>query len=230
MSTHTLRVMGPDGTQIFGAGLVGGLNFTTSAGELYDKLWVLRYRRNGNATPQTMVNDSGPAPAFHHLLDPTTAPSSFTIIWENMIQAEIALGACRVIAGFVNWITAGVANTIVGIGFYADSNNLWHCFVHDCPTGVAPVTVLHDVATAVLMTSMHRLKFTIDGPTKTITWSIDGVDVSTFTPAAPLDQMGAAVNGPEVVYGAVVPANGDVTVRGYVGSLPLLRFSVLRPV
>jgi hypothetical protein len=227
--SNILKVVGSNGSQLFGAGLVGAANTTTIAGELLDKLWVYRMRRNGNAAAATMWHDAGLAPAFHHLVDPTTVASKFTLIWENMVQAAVALGACRVFAGFVGVLTAGVANTVIGVGFYADgANNLWHCFVHDCPTGVAPVTVRRDTATAILMTSIHRLKIEFDGPSKTITWYIDNVQVDTWTPPAALDRMGllADLQGPEVTVGATVPALGDVAVRTYAGSLPLIRYLV----
>lgn len=227
---NILKVIGSNGNQLFGTGNQGPLSTTTATGGLFDKLWMLAIRRNANATPETMRHDCGLAPPFHHLLDPTNArPSSFTLVWENVIQGSIALGSCRVFAGFVNWLTVGT-NTLVGIGFYADpADNLWHCFVADCPTGVAPVTSRYDNATTVLMTAVHRMRIVIAGPTKTVKWYIDNVQVGTFTPAAALDQMGPSAVGPEAVYGAVVPANGDVTVRGYAGSLPNVRYSVLTP-
>jgi len=219
--TAVLHLVTCSGAQIFGYGNQGGFAFTSVlAPALYDKVQMIVYRRNGNATPETMRADSGTPPPFHHLVDPTTVASKFSLIWENLIQAATALGACRVIAGFYSYMTAGVANTLMGVGFYADAaDNLYHCYVADCPTGVGAVTVRRDTATAVLCTSIHRLKIIFDGPTKKISWYIDNTLVDSWVPAAPLDRMAPAANlmGPSIVAGAVVPANGDVTVRTHGG-------------
>jgi hypothetical protein len=233
--TAVLQIIGTQGNQLFGAGAVGAAGTTSITPEILDKLWFYRFRRNGNATPETVRHSAGIAPPFHHLVDPGTVASKFWLIWENVVQAAVAAGDCRVFAGLTQWITPGVATTLLGVGFYADpADNLWHCYVHDCPTGLAPITVRRNTATAKLMTDIHRLKIIFDGAAKTIKWYIDNVVVDTWTPAAPLDRMSsltgtrfagdtAHLTGPEVHIGAFVPANGDVIVRGYAGSPPLIR-------
>lgn len=226
---HLLKVVGPQASQLFGAGMVGTTDTTSVAGELNDKLWMYRMRRNGNAAVGTARLDCGPAPTFHHLLDPTTVASQYSVVYENIVQAAVALGDCRTFWGFTQFLTTGVANTLCGVGFYADpSDNKLHSFVSHTTTGAAPATFVHDTASAVLQTSPHRIKFIIDGPTKTVSFYIDNTLLSSYTPGAALDRMAltADINGPRVMHGAFVPANGDVSIRAFAGSLPLVRFKV----
>ncbi len=88
------------------------------------------------------------------------------------------------------------------------------------------MTVRHNFTSTITTALPHRLKIIIDGPTKTITWYIDNVLLSSLTPAAALDRMSTGVVIPQIMMGAFVPANGDVSVRGYAGSIPLLRYLV----
>lgn len=234
MSDYTnqvLKILGAGGNQLFGTGLVGPTNHTSAVGELNDKLWFYRMRRNANAAASTMYHDIGLAPPFHHLLDPTTVASQYTLVYETIAEANVALGTCRTFWGFCEFLAiSGVGTDLLGIGFYADStDNLLHSFVRHTPTGAAPAVSLHDTASAILQTAPHRLKFIIDGSTKTISFYIDNVLLSSYTPGAAIDRMAltANVNGPKVTFGAFVPANGDVSVRAYAGSIPLVRMKVL---
>jgi hypothetical protein len=194
-----------------------------------EKLWMRYIFRTGSGTAETMRQDAGIAPPFHHLLDPGTVASQFTVIYEDLVFVTAFTGACRAAVGFWNYVTAGDKTTLMGIGFYADVvDNKWHPFVIDSATGTAPFTTLYNPATLLLCTAPHRLKFIIDGPTKTIDWYIDGVSVGTYTPVAALRFMAppANVTGPNIMAGAFVPANDTTTLRNRPGSLPLVRIRV----
>ncbi len=224
-----IKVIGSNGNQLFGYGNQGPLAHTSALGGLFDKTWMYALRRNGNVTPETMRHDAGPSPAFHHVLDPATPASLFSLVWENTISGLFSLGLCRIFAGYVHYVTAGDKTTMMGIGFYADSSDgLWHSFAIDSVTGGAPYVSKHDTASAITVTDIHRLKFIISGPDKNVKFYIDNTLFSTFTPAAALERMAPAANiiGPQILMGAFVPASGDVTVRGYAGSIPLIRLLV----
>ena len=230
MPYRTLAQVGSDGT--VKAGPTWNLANATSsvAGIANDKSWFYQMRRNGNATPIRMQHACGAAPSFHHFLDPAAAPSQLTLIFEDMVQAEIAAGTCEVQFGFVEHIVSTTIGDLVGVGFRAGSGttNDWHCFVKDCPLGTTGNTVsLHDFDTGILMTDPHVLAIVIDGPTQTISWYIDRVLVSSFTPSAVPDRMSAAANnvGPLCGVFAVVPALGDCTVRSHAGGWPQLRIA-----
>jgi hypothetical protein len=224
---RVIQACGTSGSVLVGGIAGAGAAATTSiAGELKDKMWMYRMRRNGNATPETMRHSLGIAPPFQHLVDPGTVTSQFTLVWENVVEADVAIGTCRVFAGLCQYVTAGDGTTLMGVGFYADdTDNKWHTFVRDSAAGTAPVTSQRDTTLTQLMTAIHRLKIVFDGATKTIYWYIDGTLVDSWTPAAALDRMTPAANvaGPEVMVGAFVPANKDVSVRAYAGALANIR-------
>ncbi len=205
----------------------GGVAASTSSGQvLYDKLWTFFIKRNGNPTLETLRMDFGASPAIHHILDPATVASQFTLFFEDMIESDTAVGTCTVFCGFISYITAGDPTTLMGVGFYADStDNLWHCFIFDSATGAVPISSIRDTATTILTTSMHRMKIKIDGPTKTISWFIDGALVDSYVPVASLRYLNipAATTGTSIVIGAFVPANATCTIRHLPGSIPLLR-------
>lgn len=214
------------GTMSYGGQILGVLANTSGAGARQDKMWMYQMRRNGNATPETMRFSLGIAPPFHHLVDPTTTATNNNLVFESLVEADVALGTCRVFAGFCQYITAGTSTTLLGVGFYADdTDNKWHAFVSDSAAGTAPVTFQRDTTLVPLMTSVHRLKLVIDGITKTIYWYIDGTLVDSWTPGAALDRMSPAANvvGPETMVGAFVPASKDVSVRLSGGNLPMVR-------
>lgn len=208
-------------------GSIGTLeqNQTTAANALVDKIWMRTLRRNGNAAAARMEKQFGLAPGFHHLVDPATVKHAATLVMEDFFSATIAAGACGIVFGLAEHITPGDPTTLVGVGFRCGADHIWHTFVNDCPTNVAPVTVRRDVALAgKLATDLHRLTVIVDGPTKTITWMIDRQVVDTWTPSAPLDQM--TPGGPKALWAASVPALGDATIRYHGGGLPQLRLLV----
>ncbi len=213
------------GTLQYGGAPLGVLANTSAGAQRFDKTWMYAMRRNGNATPETMRFSLGIAPPIHHITDPTTAASRYNLVFESLVEADIAVGSCRVFCGICQYVTAGVANTLLGVGFYADSDHIWHSFIHDSAAGTAPVTVVRNTTLSPLTTSLHRMKIVFDGNTKMISWYIDGTLVDSYTPVAPFERMAPAANlvGPEVMIGAVVPASGDVTVRCFGGALPVLR-------
>jgi hypothetical protein len=230
-SAIPVSIIGPDnaaalGTRVFTDQAATGSGHALAPGE---KLWMRFIFRTANATPETMRQDTGVSPPFHHLLDPTTVASAFTLIYEDLVFVTAFTGACRAVVGLWNYLTAGDKTTLMGIGFYADVvDNKWHCFVKDSATGGAPFTALYDVTTALLCTAPHRMKIIIDGPTKTITWYIDGVQVGTYTPVAALRFVAPAgnVTGANCMAGAFVPANATTTLRNLAGIIPLLRIRV----
>lgn len=215
-------------------GILGGFVGTPAAqtfagGQLFDKAWCHVIQRTGALPTETLRMDFAVAPPFHHLLDPTTVASQFTLFYENLLQGDVTAGTGRVVCGFWQYVTAGDATTLMGIGFYADGiDNLWHCFVFDSATGAAPFTALYDNATAVLMTSLHRMKIKINGPTRTITWYIDNVLAGTYTPVAALRLVAPTANvfGASVMHGAFCAANATVTVRAMPGGVPMVRIMV----
>lgn len=208
----------------YGVATTSELNQTAAANVLLDKVWMRTLRRSGVAAAR-VEKSFGLAPGFHHLVDPGTVAHAATLVLEDFVSATIAAGVCGVVFGFAEHITPGDPTTLVGVGFRCGPDHIWHAFVNDCPTNVAPVTVRRDVAIAgKLSTDLHRLTVVIDGPTKTITWMIDRQTVDTWTPEAPLDQMTAA--GPKTLWAAAVPAAGDATIRYHGGGLPALRLLV----
>lgn len=211
-------------TDTYGVATTQELNVVTAANALLDKVWMRTIRRNALAAAR-MEKHFGIAPGFHHLVDPTTVRHAATLVLEDFVSATIALGACGIGFGIAEHLTPGDPTTLVGVGFRCGADHIWHTFVNDCPTNVAPVTVRRDVAIAgMLSTALHRLTVVIDGPTKTITWMIDRQVVDTWTPPAPLDQMTPA--GPKVIWFASVPLNGDATIRYHGGALPQVRLLV----
>lgn len=209
----------------YGKVTVQELNPTTATNALFDRMWMRSLRRNANAAAARMSHDYGLAPGFHHLVDPATAKEQATLIFEDWAAVAIAAGACDVAIGLHEHITPADASTLVGVGFRCGADLIWHSFVNDCPTNVAPVTVRRDVALGVSAAALHRLTIVVDGPSKTISWLIDGVTVDTWSPPATLDQMTAA--GPKVQWSAVVPALGDATILFHGGGLPNVRLLVL---
>jgi hypothetical protein len=227
MATQTLLQFGPDvqpnavPRQIFGEVAATQNNNTTQAGALFGGLWHYTINRAASALAR-MERFFGIAPAFHSYLDPTGPVMPAALVIEDSVSGLITAGACEVIFGIFEHVTANTLNTLVGIGFRAGVDNIWHTFVNDCPGNAPPVTVRHDVATAALMTAQHKLTIIIDGRTKTITWKIDGVTVDSWTPPTPLDQM-SPTPGPKLGYAAIAPLNANVTIRMHGGGLPLLR-------
>lgn len=183
-------------------------------------------RRNGIAAAVRMALTLGTAPSFHNLVDPTGQPAGQSLIFEDYCSVTIAAGVCEAQFGFIEHINSLNIADLVGIGFRTDTGTgKWVCFVNDCPTGVAPVTVRDTFTTAANYTDVHHLGILLDGPTKTIYWYIDKAIVHTFTPAASLDRMGAAANatGPQAMYSAVMAASADLTFRFGAGGFPQLR-------
>jgi hypothetical protein len=231
-SAIPVSIIGPDnqaalGTRVFVDSAASGSGHTLAPGE---KLWMRYIFRTANATPETVRQDTGSSPPFHHLLDPGTVASAFTLIYEDLVFVTAITAGVRAVVGHWQYVTAGDKTTLMGIGFYADQvDNKWHPFVFDSATGGAPYTSLYDVTTLLLCTAPHRMKIIIDGPTKTITWYIDGVQVGTYTPVAALRFVAGAANvtGTNVMTGGFVPANQTLTIRNLAGSIPLLRIRVM---
>lgn len=174
------------------------------------------------------MQELGPeAPPFHHLVDPTTPAIPQAIVFRDYVAATISALACETVFGFHDHITPTDKSTLVGVGFRAGADHVWHAFVNDCPTNVAPVTVRHDVALAALSSVFHDLAIVIDGRTKTISWYVDHVLVDSWTPSAALDQMLPAP-GPKVMWSMVCPLNGAGILRMHAGGVPQLW--ILNPV
>ena len=231
MIQQVLRIIAPSNNALFGTGNPSSSGTTAVSPAIFnaDKLWCLYVEHNGGAAT-TFYHTAGGAPSFHHLLDPTTPASEYTITWEHLLEVDWPPTAgVRIFAGFSNTITAGVGSSINGIGFYADAaSGVWHSYAADNPAGTA--NSLYDQASGVSIVNKipNRLKFVIDGPTKTVTWFINGVQVGSWTPVARLERMGATGNalGPDVVIGGAVPAAGFAAFRAYMGSIPLVRIGV----
>jgi hypothetical protein len=225
-SSTTMALCSTDGNSKLGP-TWNNQNAASSGQVLHDKLYFFFVRRNAQPAAARLAHTVGIAPSFHGLVDPSSPTYLQTLIFEDVVSATIGAGVCEVQFGFIEHITATVIADLVGVGFRAGTGtgDQWHAFVNDCPTGAAPVTVLHDFDTGIAMTDPHHLAIVIDGPSKTIGFWIDGVEVSTFTPAAPLDRMAAAANasGPQAMMSAVVPINGDVILRCHAGGFPQLR-------
>ena len=209
----------------YGEAASGETNATAVANALLDRVWMRTLRRSASAASR-VYKDLGIAPGIHSLVDPNTAAEPATLILEDFVSGVIAAGACGLMFGFCEHITLGDPTTLVGVGFKCDNTHVWHTFVHDCPTNVAPVTVRRDtaIAGAPLATDLHRLTIVMDGPSKKITWMVDRVIVDSWVPSAPLDQMTAG--GPRTLWGASVPLNGDATIRCNGGNIPQLRMIV----
>jgi hypothetical protein len=178
----------------------------------------------------TAYSSVGAAPQFHHLLDAATAASRYVLVFESLVWVTGTANAPRSFAGFCGFMGVGVPADLLGIGFYADTvDNKWHTFVRDTPTGVTGSAVSRrDTTTTILQTSIHKLRFVIDGTTKTVTWYIDGVQVDQWVCTVSLDRMNilANVTGPLVALGALCPANATITMEMYGGALPLVRFGM----
>jgi hypothetical protein len=212
-------------TDTYGNSATLEANQITAANVLIDRMWLRTLTRSAQAAAARMEKSFGLAPGFHHLVDPLTVKHAATLIIEDYFSATIVAGACGVVFGFAEHITPGDPTTLVGVGFKCGPDHIWHAFVNDCPTNVAPVTVRRDTAIAgKLSTDLHRLAVIIDGPTKTISWLIDGAIVDTWKPPAPLDQMTAT--GPKMLWAASVPINGNVTIRYHGGGIPQVRLLV----
>jgi hypothetical protein len=197
-------------------------NQSSSANIMFDTMWCFSLAKVAGAAAVRMQHVGPPAPPFHALVDPTTPAIAALLVFEDFVTATISALACETVFGFHEHITLGDKTTLVGIGFRAGADHIWHAFVNDCPTNVAPVTVRRDTTLAPLSTSNHRLSIVIDGRTKTISWWIDGVLVDSWTPGAPLDQMSAAP-GPKVMWSMTCPINGAGTLRMHAGGIPQLR-------
>lgn len=209
--------------QLYGETLGATANTTGQAQVVFDGLWWHTAFRNGNAAAARVERMFGTAPQLHALVDPTTPAIPLALVFDDFVTHTIVAGACETAVGFLEHLTAATANTLVGVGFRAGVDNVWHSFVNDCPGNVLPVTVRRDTAFAgKLATSSHRLTIVIDGLIKAIIWKIDGVEVDRWVPGAALDQMGASP-GPKLGYTTIVPANGNATLRMHAGGVPLLR-------
>lgn len=211
----------------YGELTTGEANFTAAANALLDRVWMRTLRRSGQAAAARVQKHFGIAPGFHHLVDPTTASHPATWILEDFVSATIAAGACGVVFGFAEHLTPGDPTTLLGVGFKCGADQIWHTFVNDCPTNVAPVTVRRDTVIVgnPLSTDIHRLTLVIDGLTKTITWMVDRTVVDIWIPEAPLDQMRASP-GPLILWAASVPSLGDARIRYHGGGIPQLRILV----
>lgn len=198
------------------------LNQDASANTNFDTMWCFTLTKIAGAAARRMEHRGPHAPSFHALVDPGTPAIQAVIIFEDFVSATISALACETVFGFHEHITVGDKTTLVGVGFRAGADHIWHSFVNDCPTGVAPVTVRRDTTLAPLSTSFHRLSIVMDGRTKTISWWIDGVLVDSWTPGAPLDLM-LAIPGPKVMWSMTCPINGAGVLRVHGGGIPQLR-------
>jgi PKD repeat protein len=169
------------------------------------------------------MQELGPeAPPFHHLVDPALPAIPYALVLRDYVAAVITAQACETVFGFHGHITPTDKTTLVGVGFRAGADHVWHAFVNDCPTNVAPVTVRRDTVLAGKLSSVfHDLAIVIDGRTKTISWYIDHVLVDSWTPGAALDQMLPAP-GPSVMWSMVLPVNGAGQLMMHAGGMPQL--------
>lgn len=195
---------------------------TSADNVLFDKFWCYQLTKTAGAAAVRMQQLGPEAPLFHHLVDPATPKIPVLVVFEDYVSATITALACETVFGFHEHITLGDKTTLVGVGFRAGSDHVWHAFVNDCPTGVAPVTVRRDTALSPLSTTFHRLSIVIDGRTKTIYWYIDNQLVDSWTPGAALDQMSPAP-GPKVMWSMTCPINGAGTLKIHAGGVPQLR-------
>lgn len=194
---------------------------TTADTNIFDGFYCFILNKAAGAAAGRAQQLGPPAPAFHHLVDPSTPAVNEVVVFEDLVSATITALACETVFGFHEHITLGVVNTLVGVGFRAGADHIWHAFVNDCPTDVAPVTVRRDTVLAPLSTSFHRLSLIIDGRSKTIFWYIDDVLVDSWTPGAPLDQMRPL--SPKCMWSLTYPINGAGSIRMHAGGLPQLR-------
>lgn len=227
MSTvSALACFGPNLTsalQSFGETAAVDAGQNTLGCDLLSELWWYKMRRNGNVGAGRLERFLGTAPIIHPFVDPAGPIIPAAIIFEDFVLSTIAVGACETAIGIVDHLTAATADTLVGVGFRAGVDNIWHTFVNDCPGSALPVSVRRDTVIAgKLATDPHRLTILIDGRIKTIIWKIDNIEVDRWTPLATLDQMGVAP-GPKIGYTVCVPANGDATLRIHAGGQPQLR-------
>lgn len=229
---HELYRVGPGGTLLtptpalqLAATSGGGGGYVTP-----NKMPMYFIQKTAAAPPFTAYSSPGVAPPFHHMLDAATAASRYVLVFESLVWVTGTALAPRSFAGYAGFMGAGVTADLLGIGFYADTvDNKWHCFVRDTPTGITGSAVSRrDTLTTALQTTMHKLRVTIDGRTKTITWYIDGVQVDQWVCNVSLDRMNIAANvtGPLVAIGALCPANATITMEMYGGALPIVRFGM----
>jgi hypothetical protein len=189
---------------------------------LFDSFWCYQLTKVAGAAAVRMQQAGPEAPSFHHLLDPSTPAIPMAIVFEDFVAATISALACETVFGFHDHITLGDKTTLVGVGFRAGADHVWHAFVNDCPTNIAPVTVRRDTTLAPLSTTFHRLSIVIDGRTKKISWFIDGVLVDSWIPGAAIDQM-KPPPGPLCLWSMTLPINGAGILRVHAGGIPQLR-------
>lgn len=209
-------------TITFGETNPGATNQSSADNVLFDSFFCYELTKVAGAAAVRMQQLGPHAPLFHQLLDPSTPAVPVAIVFEDFVAATITALACETVFGFHEHITPGTVNTLVGVGFRAGADHIWHSFVNDCPTNVAPVTVRRDTTLSPLSTAQHRLSIVIDGRTKTISWFIDDVLVDSWIPGAALDQMTPAP-GPKVMWSMTCPINGAGKLRMHGGGIPQLR-------
>lgn len=195
---------------------------TSADNVLFDSFFCYQLTKVAGAVAVRMQQAGPTAPLFHSLVDPSSPVLPMAFIFEDFVAATITALACETVFGFHEHITNGDKTTLVGVGFRAGADHIWHAFVNDCPGGVLPVTVRRDTVLAPLSTVFHRLTIVIDGRTKTIYWFIDDVLVDSWVPGAALDQMGP-VPGPKCLWSMTCPINGAGTLKMHAGGIPQLR-------
>lgn len=209
-------------THILGEQAPGAANQTSADNLVFDSFFCYELVKAAGAVAVRMQQAGPTAPLFHSLVDPAGPVLPMAFIFEDFIAATITALACETVFGFHEHITLGDKTTLVGVGFRAGADHIWHSFVNDCPTGVAPVTVRRDTTLTPLSTTFHRLTIVIDGRTKTIYWFIDDVLVDSWVPGAALDLMGPTP-GPKCLWSMTCPINGAGKLRVHAGGIPQLR-------
>lgn len=192
---------------------------------LTDAIEGLRFRglrRNGQAAAGYLGRYLGLAPSIHDLLNTESPTRPFSIILDDWVRNDIAAGAVSYAFGFLDHLTDFDSATLVGLGWEHGADHAWKTFVKDCPGAVLPVTTRHQTAIAgKFANAIHRLSLVIDGPKREVRWYMDGALVDTWAPTAPLGQTAPASKAHRLMlrYRAIVPANGDVSIRFHGGGV-----------
>lgn len=138
-------------------------------------------------------------PLLHAMLDPLVPAHAALARWQADVRAQFVVanvgGAgslpAKALVGFWNCLADN--RTHVGIGFVTLSgDDQWYAFIRDASDDVTPRDIYLQ-ATGVPASADHMLSIVIDGSTRTVRFSADGVQVGayTFLAAGPLpDKMG----------------------------------------
>jgi hypothetical protein len=181
-------------------------------------------RRNGQGADGYVEENLGDFPGIHDLLDPTTAKRSRGFEIRDWIVNSIAIGACSFGWGLHDLVVANDWTTLVGLGFEHGPDFQWKTFLKDAPAGVP--RVVHQTVLASFGNVPHELMIVVDGFLKQVRWFVDSIQVDSYTPSIPLDQMGGTVAAMSLRmrYRGLVPAGGDMQTKFYGGELaaPLL--------